>query len=282
VPTTTSGTANNFGANRRHELSSEDAEIKACCADFYQSEVVQLLVGDVLHPGGLELTGHLGGVLKLQKGEQVLDVACGRGSSAMRLAERFGCQVTGIDYSDENLARARARADAKAVSHLISFQPGDAEELPFEDGRFDAVISECSLCTFPNKQVAAREMARVLRPSGRVGITDVAVNGELPEDIQSVLGWATCVAGAGPASLYVSLLSEAGFSGFIVEDRSQDGRTMIADMRRKLIGLELAAKIGKLDTKDFDIRGAADCLRRVAELIEKGVLGYVLIAAGKN
>ncbi|MFW6056821.1 MAG: methyltransferase domain-containing protein [Chloroflexota bacterium] len=263
-------------------MNSDDAEIKACCADFYQTDVVRLLLGDVLHPGGMELTEHLGEVLQLQQGERVLDIACGRGSSAILLAERFGCHVTGLDYSEDSLARARARAEAKNMTQVIHFEPGDAEELPVEDGRFDVVISECSLCTFPNKETATREMARVLRSGGRVGITDVTVNGPLPEDIQSVLAWVTCLAGAGAVSDYVSLLANAGFDGFITEDRSKDGSDMIADMRRKLTGLALAARIGKVETANLDIKGTRDALKRVEDLIESGTIGYALIAAKKK
>ena len=263
-------------------MDGNEAEIKACCANFYQTDVVRLLMGDVLHPGGLALTEHLGEVMRLQQGEQVLDIACGTGSSAISLAERFGCHVTGLDYSEDSLARARARVESKDVSQIIRFQPGDAEGLPIEDSQYDAVISECSLCTFPDKEAATREMARVLRSGGRVGITDVTVNGPLPEDIRSALAWVTCIAGAGPVSHYVSLLSDAGFHDFLTEDRSRDGSAMIADIRRKLTGLELAAKIGKLDTQSLDFKGTREALKRVDDLIETGTIGYALITAKKQ
>lgn len=263
-------------------MGSSDAETKACCADFYQNEMVRLLLGDVLHPGGLELTGHLGDVLRLQKGERVLDIACGRGSSAAFIAERFGCHVTGVDYSNENIVRARARVEPSAVSHLTSFEPGDAEALPFDDQQFDAVISECSLCTFPNKDVAAREMSRVVRPGGRVGITDVTASRALPDDIQSAVAWVACIAGAGASSQYVSLLAKAGFDDFVVEDRSDDAGQMVADMRRKLSVLELAAKLSKVQTGNLDLEGTRDALKRAEHLIDSGVLGYVLIVARKR
>jgi arsenite methyltransferase len=67
-----------------------------------------MLLGDVFHPGGLALTRHLGECIDLAPGVQVLDVACGRGTSAVHLAERFGCHVTGLDYGTENIAAAAA------------------------------------------------------------------------------------------------------------------------------------------------------------------------------
>ena len=126
-------------------------EIMSCCASFYQSDVVRMLLGDVFHPGGLVLTHHLGEVIGLTPDSRVLDVACGRGASAVYLARQFGCHVTGVDYGVENVAGAQAHAAEGGVAHLTRFRQGDAERLPFEDGTFDAVVSECSFCTFPTR-----------------------------------------------------------------------------------------------------------------------------------
>ena len=76
--------------------ATSDHEVKICCATFYQSDLARVLLGDVLHPGGLALTRYLGGAIGLGPGDRVLDVACGRGASAVHLAERFGCHVTGL------------------------------------------------------------------------------------------------------------------------------------------------------------------------------------------
>lgn len=267
-----------------------DREIKVCCATFYQSDMVRMLLGDVLHPGGLALTRHLGKVIELGPGDHVLDVACGRGASAVHLAEQFGCHVTGPDYGAENVAAARAHAADKGVAHLTTFRQGDAEGLPFDDGSFDAVISECSFCTFPDKATAAAEMARVLRcpepaegsPGGRLGLADMTVNGPLPDDLQSLLAWVACVAGAGTPDDYVATLQEAGFADFTVEDQRDALLEMVADVRRKLLGVELAVGLGKLDLGDLDLSEGKRLARRAVELIESGVVGYTLIAATKG
>lgn len=260
-------------------MSDSREDIKACCATFYQSDIVRMLLGDVLHPGGLKLTGHLGEVLELGAGEQVLDVACGSGSSAVHLAKTFGCHVTGIDFSADNLARAEAHAASQGVAQLARFQHGDAEQMPFDDESFHAVVSECSLCTFPDKRAAAKEMMRVLQPGGRIGITDVTVDGDLPDDIQSVLGWVACVAGAASTTDYVALLGEVGFSGFTVEDHGVAAKALVEDIRRKLLGLDMVAKLGKLDVAEVDPKGTRESLRRISILIDEGVIGYTLIAA---
>ncbi len=142
--------------------TTTDHQIKVCCATFYHSDVVRMLLGDVFHPGGLALTRHLAEAIELGPGDYVLDVACGRGASAVHLAEHFGCHVTGLDYGAENVAAAKAHAADSGVAHLTTFRQGDAEGLPFCDDTFNAVASECSFCTFPDKATAAAEMAHCL------------------------------------------------------------------------------------------------------------------------
>ena len=264
-----------------------DREIKICCATFYQSDVVRMLLGDVFHPGGLALTPHLGEVIEVGPGDRVLDVACGRGASAIHLAKHFRCHVTGVDYGSENIIAAGVLAAESGMTHLTTFRQGDAEGLPFDNGTFDAVISECSFCTFPDKATAATEMARVLRrpepagghPGGQLGLTDMTVSSPLPDDIQNLLAWVACVAGAGTGEEYVATLQGAGFTDFVIEDRHNALLDMVADVRRKLLGLELAAGLGKLDLGDLDLSEAKRLARRAVELIEGGVVGYTLIAA---
>lgn len=257
-------------------------EVKSCCAAFYQNDVVRMLLGDVLHPGGLALTQHLGSAMQLTDADLVLDVACGRGQSAVHLTERFGCRVTGLDYGADNLAAAETLAIAKGVTELDSFRLGDAERLPLEDASFDAVISECSFCTFPDKSEAAAEMARVLRPGGRLGLTDMTVDGRLPEDVQTLLAWVSCVAGAGTSADYVAILQRAGFTDFVVEDRRQDLLDMTDQVKRKLVGVELVAKLGKLQLGELNLGEGKRLARQVEELILGGVIGYTLITATKG
>src|SRR5258708_14640315 len=80
--------------------------IKQCCAAVYDSDAVKLLLGNSLHPGGTELTERLGRMVKLEPRNRVLDVAAGRGTSALTLATRFGCEVIGLDYSRRNIEAA--------------------------------------------------------------------------------------------------------------------------------------------------------------------------------
>src|SRR5690349_12884015 len=104
----------------------------------------------------------------IRPGEAVLDVACGTGNAAIRAAEA-GAQVTGVDLTPELFDAARAEAANAGVT--VDWVQGDAEELPFEDKSFDVVLSTFGCMFAPRHAVAASEIARVLRPGGRVGLT---------------------------------------------------------------------------------------------------------------
>src|SRR5260370_3253362 len=142
-------------------MSSQET-VKQCCARLYESEFAKMLLGDSLHPGGVKLTERLGTLLGLTAQSRILDIASGKGTSALFLAERFGCEVLGIDYSAQNVEQANAADAAKGMATRVVFRKGDAEGLPVEDASFDAVICECAFCTFPDKPTPARAFARVL------------------------------------------------------------------------------------------------------------------------
>jgi len=258
--------------------SAVDREIKICCATFYESEAIRMLLGESFHPGGLALTYHLGEVLGLNEADHVLDVACGRGVSAVHLAKSFSCHITGADYSHQNIDVARNHAAEQGVSHLVGFRQGDAEGLPFHDRTFGAVISECSFCTFPNKEIAAEEMARVVCKNGRIGFTDMTVNGALPDEIRSMLSWVACVTGAGTPENYTRILEKAGFTDFVVENQKDWLLEMVRAVRRRLLAIELAVGLGKLDLGDLDVNEGKRLAQNAVELIYDGTLGYTLIA----
>ena len=103
----------------------------------------------------------------LQAGSRVLDVACGNGNAALAAARRW-CKVTGVDYVPQLLRGAAERAQAERLE--IEFVEGDAERLPVEDGSFDVALSTFGVMFAPDQPQAAREMARAVRPGGRIGL----------------------------------------------------------------------------------------------------------------
>jgi SAM-dependent methyltransferase len=180
--------------------------IKACRAGAYASDWARFLIGDSMHPGREGLTERLGDLLQLGPGSRVLDVAAGRGISAVALARRFGCRVVGIDLSPANVLAARKQPAHTGLAQSTSFEVADAEALPFAAGEFDAVICECAFCTFPDKPRAASGMARVTKPGGRLGLSDLVRRGELPGELQTLAGWVACIADARPEAEYVQVL----------------------------------------------------------------------------
>ena len=120
-------------------------------------------VAELVWSAGERLVGRVG----VQAGEDVLDVACGTGNATIPAAEA-GASVVGLDLTPELFARARERADEAAVA--IDWVEADAESLPFPDASFDVVLSTFGCQFAPRHDVTARELARVLRPDGRLGV----------------------------------------------------------------------------------------------------------------
>ena len=88
----------------------DDHQVRICCTTLYQSDLARMLFGDIFHPGGFPLTRHIGDLIGLGPADHALDVVRGRGTSAIHLAETFGCRVTGLNFGQENIAAAQATA----------------------------------------------------------------------------------------------------------------------------------------------------------------------------
>jgi ubiquinone/menaquinone biosynthesis C-methylase UbiE len=256
--------------------------LKQCCARLYESDFAKLLLGDSFHPGGLELTERLGQLLHLSRSSRVLDVASGRGMSALFLAQRFGCHVVGLDYSTLNVEQASREAEDKGLSARICFQQGDAESLPFPDASFDAVVCECSFCTFREKSRVAFEFARVLRPGGRVGISDLTRGLSLPRELDGLLAWVACIADARRIEDYVDILVSAGLSTEITESHDEALVEMVRRARTRMLSVEIMTGLKKLDFPDLDLTVAKQTAKSALTAIQNGQLGYAIITMRKN
>lgn len=266
------------GYQQPAELQSPET-LKACCVALYESDWATLLLGDSYHPGRLQLTERLGSMLDLQPGHLVLDVASGLGTSAIYLAQRFGCQVVGVDFSRQIVEQANANAAEAGISQLVQFKQGDAERLPFEDGSFDALICECAFCTFPSKAQAASQFARVLRPGGRIGLSDLTRSGPLPPELDTLMAWVACIADAQPIEEYMSILTVAGFSMDQVEIHDEALAELIHEIRGKLLVAELMANLKRLDIPEWIEFDEAGRLAKItAETVNQGKLGYALFS----
>jgi SAM-dependent methyltransferase len=255
-------------------LGASSLDVKACCAAVYGNDLVYLLLGGRLHPGGEELTRRLADLVGIGSGDRVIDAASGLGTTARLLSAERGAAVRGLDLSPSLVTLAeRAAADA-GLGDLVTFEVGDAERLPVDDASFDVVLCECALCTFPDQAAAVAGFRRALAPGGRVGIADVTLEpGQLPAELDTPVGRIACVAGALSASGYERLLREGGFTDVVAEPHPEAALATVDSIREVLD----AVRVGLRNV--FDVGGALRLVDLARAAVRDGVLGYALITA---
>jgi ubiquinone/menaquinone biosynthesis C-methylase UbiE len=256
-------------------------ETKQCCARLYESEIVSRLLGESYHPGGAALTERLGQLLGLSPESRVLDVASGKGTSAVLLAQRFGSTVVGIDLSAQNIRSAGAEVDRLGLAHRVRFEVGDAERLPIDDASLDAIICECAFCTFPDKPAAAREFARVLKPGGQVGLSDITRASGPDGELSDLMAWIACLADARSADAYTRWLTGAGLTKPVVEHHDDALRDMIRAIGTRLFATEVMVGLGKLDLAGIDFPAAKRMARQALTAVAENRLGYAIVCAAK-
>ena len=158
-------------------------------------------------------------VAAMQPGETVLDLGSGAGFDCFLAAGKVGLtgRVIGVDMTDAMLEKARASAEKSGLGN-VEFRKGEIEALPVDDNSIDVVISNCVLNLVPDKDQAFREIHRVLKPGGRLSVSDMAWDAEpaasVRSDMEALVG---CIGGALVLDDYVSRLKRAGFARVDVE-----------------------------------------------------------------
>ena len=166
--------------------------------------------------------GNPASLAALQPGETVVDLGSGGGIDCFLAARRVspGGRVIGVDMTPEMIDRSRAAA-RKGGFQNVEFRLGEIENLPVADGAADVVISNCVINLSPNKPQVWREIARVLKPGGRVAVSDLALMKPLPAAIvESVEALVGCVAGAVLMSETERMAREAGLEDIVLESKS--------------------------------------------------------------
>jgi arsenite methyltransferase len=176
---------------------------------------------------------------------------------------------------------ARAAAARTELDGRARFEVADADALPLGDASVDGVLRECALCTFPDGERAAREIARILRPRGRLALSDVTADpSNLPDELRSLHGWIACVAGARPLDELEALLTGAGL---LVEHRERHDDALEAFLDRAEARLRLArvlkagvpaALVGSIE-RGLEIAAAA------RQALATGELGHAVVIAGR-
>jgi ubiquinone/menaquinone biosynthesis C-methylase UbiE len=242
---------------------------------------VRWLLGGELHPGGAATTRRALELIRVRRGEHLLDIASGNGDSAVLAARERGCVVTGIDYSEPAVIGARRAADADGVSDRVAFRVGDAEALPFADQSFDAILCECSLCTFPDKRTALGEVRRVMRPGGRVAIADVLADRDrLPASLRGPLATAACVGTALSRDDLLELLASNGFRLLDTQSCSREAAEMAERVYDRLRGARILGA-DRIVGAALAIEEAIEIAAAARAAIAQGALDYAIFAAAR-
>jgi ubiquinone/menaquinone biosynthesis C-methylase UbiE len=161
-------------------IDSDDISSTAKCDifDFFANH----LGLTVIHPGGLKATKKLEDTLQINSKTKVLDIACGKGSTAFYLAEKYGCSVVGIDISEKLIQEAKDTCKKKRLNNKVKFQVGNAMDLPFDDNQFDVAISQGILVFVDDKTKTINEASRVLKNGGKAGWIELSWKKEPNED----------------------------------------------------------------------------------------------------
>ena len=180
----------------------------------------------------------------LKAGETVVDLGAGAGIDVFLAATRVGehGRVIGVDMTADMVARGQKLAREHGFAN-VEFRLGEIEHLPLEADSVDVIISNCVINLTADKLASYREIHRVLKPGGRMLISDLVTVGELPEDLRrSFAAWADCLAGAMEKESYLETMRRAGFSDVtVVSESSYEAPEMDARLRGKIISVKVRA-----------------------------------------
>lgn len=211
-----------YGAIAESELSSNSDGVRAVAEAFgYTAEDLTSIPAEAnmgLSCGNPTATAHL------KPGEVVVDLGSGGGLDVFLAAQKVGPngRAIGIDMTPEMIARARANAESAGYTN-VEFYHSTIDRIPLPDSSVDCVISNCVINLAPDKRAVFREIFRILKPGGRVAVSDIALKGELPKEIAtSIAAYTGCIAGAIKIEDYRAELLKAGFQYVEVVDSGQD------------------------------------------------------------
>jgi len=201
-------------------LTNETAGVRAVAEAFgYTADELAALPAEANM--GLSC-GNPTAIASLREGETVVDLGCGGGLDVFLAAEKVGPtgKAIGIDMTPEMVERAKRNAGGR---ENVAFHLSTIDDLPLANASVDCVISNCVINLAEDKPAVLSEVFRVLKPGGRVAVSDIALKRELPDELaRSVASYVGCIAGAVPIAEYERMLVDAGFEGVQVVDGGSD------------------------------------------------------------
>lgn len=234
------------GYAKRAKLESVCCEaVPSCCGSSNTAESVSRSIGYSEQelqsvPDGANLglgCGNPVALASLKRGETVLDLGSGAGFDCFLAAQRVGPtgKVIGVDMTPEMVEKARENAAKSPYSH-VEFKLGDIESLPVEDDTVDVILSNCVINLSPDKQKVFKEAFRVLKPGGRLMISDIVLTKELPDFIKNNMeAYVACVSGAVLKDAYLNLIKEAGFKDVrIIDELSYPVQALASDPKKRI------------------------------------------------
>ena len=211
-----------YGDTARSGLSTDHAGVRAVAEAFgYSSQQLASIPAEANM--GLSC-GNPTAFASLKSGEVVVDLGCGGGLDVFLAAQKVGPtgKAIGIDMTPDMLALARKNAAKGSIAN-VEFHLATIDKLPLADSSVDCVISNCVINLAPDKPAVFREIARVLKPGGRLAVSDVALKRPLPPELgNDIMAYVGCIAGAIQISDYRDGLLKAGFSDVQVVDSGAD------------------------------------------------------------
>jgi SAM-dependent methyltransferase len=187
--------------------------------------------------------GNPAALAKLRSGERVLDLGSGGGIDVFLAAKKVGPtgRAIGVDMTEEMVAKARANASKRRYEN-VEFRLGEIEKLPVADSEVDVIISNCVINLSPDKEQVFREAHRVLKPGGRIMISDLVTEGELPDEIRSSFdAWAGCIAGALEKQQYLNTIRKAGFKNVKIMSESTYRTDISPELSGKVTSIQVEA-----------------------------------------
>jgi SAM-dependent methyltransferase len=229
-----------YGAIARSIEASEQQVASCCGGDSTSSSCgcsssslynVEMLEG--LPAGVTNLSLGCGdpiSIASLNPGETVVDLGSGGGIDCFLAARRVGAtgHVIGVDMTPDMLAKANANKEKMGVRN-VEFRRGQIEALPVDNSSVDVIMSNCVINLSPDKRAVFGEAYRVLKPGGRVSISDIVTEGSFSPDMRARMDkWADCVTGAIDVNEYTGMMREAGFVDIQVVDKADTGELITA------------------------------------------------------